>query len=73
MVKMEIQNIYLSVEIGILKTKSRFPNQTHPKAFKSFMNNNINNKNDPIRKDQDSIKKLVLGQFIPAGQMLRLC
>ena len=54
----------LSVEIGILKTKSRFPNQTHPKAFKSFMNNNINNKNDPIRKDQDSIKNLVLGQFL---------
>ena len=64
MVKMEIQNINLSVEIGILKTKSRFPNQTHPKAFKSFMNNNINNKNDPIRKDQGSIKKLVLGQFL---------
>ena len=54
----------LSVEIGILKTKSRFPNQTHLKAFKSFMNNNINNKNDPIRKDQGSIKKLVLGQFL---------
>ena len=45
----------LSVEIGILKSKSRFPNQTCPKAFKSLMNNNINNKNDPIWKDQGSI------------------
>ena len=54
----------LSVEIGILKSKYRFPNQTHAKAFKSLMNNNINNKNDPIRKDQGSIKKLVLRQFL---------
>ena len=54
----------LSVEIGILKSKSRFRNQTHPKAFKSLMNNNINNKNDPIQKDQGSIKKLVLRHFL---------